>query len=61
MKGFKFVKCLVKYQRHKNSNIKFWPFWNLFGLIVKDREREARKAALQKSGGSQRLYVGCGT
>ena len=55
MKGCKFVKYIMKYQKHNNLNMKFWPFWKLFGLIVKEREREARKAALQKSGGSQRL------
>ena len=43
MKDCKFVKYyIMKYQIDKNSNMKFWPFWKLFGLIVKERERQGR-------------------
>ena len=41
MKGCKFVKYILKYRRYKNSN-QIWPFWKLFGLIVKERERQGR-------------------
>ena len=55
MKGCKFVNIyMMKYQRHNNSNMKFWPFLEIFWSHC-EGEREARKAALQKSGGSQRL------
>ena len=44
----------MKYQRHNNSNMKFLAFFETFWPHC-EGEREARKAALQKSGGSQRL------
>ena len=49
----------MKYQWHKNSNIKFWPFWKLFGLIVKERERGKEGCSAKEWWQSE--AVGCGT